>query len=58
MDKINLVIAELQLVLAMLEVKPPDKKRLQETLDQALADLRAAAKAITGNEPGGGETKT
>jgi hypothetical protein len=57
MDQINLVIAELQLVLAMLETKPPaSKARLKSVLDQAVADLNAAAKAITGDNPGIGET--
>jgi len=57
MEQINLVIAELQLVLAMLETKPPvSKTRLKAVLDQAAADLNAAAKAITGDNPGIGET--
>lgn len=57
MEQINLVIAELQLVLAMLETKPPvSKARLKSVLDQAVADLNAAAKAITGDNPGIGDT--
>ncbi|MBN8734164.1 MAG: hypothetical protein J0L64_26745 [Acidobacteria bacterium] len=57
MDQINLVIAELQLVLAMLETKPPvASARLKALLAQAAADLSAATKAITGDNPGIGET--
>ena len=57
MDQIKVVIAELELVLAMLAVKPADAKRIELTLNQAIEDLRKATKAITGNDPGAGETR-
>lgn len=55
MDQIRVVIAELELVLALLDTNKPDAKRVKATLDQALVDLSAAAKAISGQNPGGGE---
>ena len=43
MDQINLVIAELQLVLAMLETKPPvASARLKALLEQAAAEIGRA----------------
>jgi hypothetical protein len=55
MDQIRLVIAELEVVLVLLESDDPSKARIKATLDQALDDLKAAAKAITGQNAGGGE---
>ena len=56
MDQIRVVIAELEVVLAMLESSEPNAPRIKAALDQAFADLKAAVKAITGQNPGGGET--
>ena len=56
MDQLKIVIAELELTLAMLAAKPADAARISAMLNQAFADLRAATKAITGNDPTGGET--
>jgi hypothetical protein len=55
MDQIRIVIAELEVVLALLEAEKPNAARVKSALDQALADLREAAKTITGQNPGGGE---
>jgi hypothetical protein len=55
MGQIRVVIAELEVVLAMLESSEPNTSRIKATLDLALADLKEAAKAITGQNPGGGE---
>lgn len=57
MDQINLVIADLQLVAAILETKSPDKARLKAALQQAAEDLKTATAALTGIDGGGGETK-
>ena len=56
MDQIRVVIAELEVVLAMLESREKNVPRIKATLNQALSDLNAAVKAITGENPGGGET--
>ena len=56
MDQIRVVIAELEVVLAMLESREKNVPRIKATLNQALLDLNAAVKAITGENPGGGET--
>jgi hypothetical protein len=56
MDEINIVIAELQVALALVESKPVDNVRLKATLDRALEDLKAAIKAASGQAKGGGDT--
>jgi hypothetical protein len=56
MEQIKLVIADLELILALLSVSQPNALRIKSTLDQATADLKEAARAITGQNPGGGET--
>jgi hypothetical protein len=55
MEQIRVVIAELQLVLAMLAKNPPDP-RVKATLEQAEKDLKEAIRSITGQQGGGGET--
>jgi len=56
MDLINVVIADLELALALLKAKDPDEKRLKTVLAAAAADLAAATKALVGEQKGGGET--
>ena len=56
MEQIKLVIADLELILALLAVSQPNTLRIKSALDQAAADLKEATKAITGQNPGGGET--
>ncbi|MCZ2149777.1 MAG: hypothetical protein LC126_18610 [Bryobacterales bacterium] len=55
MEKLNLVIAELQLAIAMVEANPQDP-RLKKLFDDAISDLKAAAKSITGQDPGPPDT--
>ncbi len=55
MDLINVVIADLELVLALLKSKDVDQKRVKSALATASADLEAATKSIVGEQKGGGE---